>query len=136
MNTTKIFRACAILVFAAVSLAGAITQATATETLQIAFRLDQRITRGLYMGDRWVTPDTFTQVQDGDQLIVAARTDRAVDWVAADSDMLTITHTGDNAVSIAVNRVGETTVAVGGVKTLGVKAIQIVDGVLRVDINQ
>jgi hypothetical protein len=30
--------------------------------VNIVFKLDPRLSRGLYMGDRWVSPPTFTQV--------------------------------------------------------------------------
>lgn len=38
-----------------------------------SFRLDPRLTRSLYLGDRWVSPKTYSRVQDGKTLVVEAR---------------------------------------------------------------
>lgn len=41
--------------------------------ITVAFKLDPRLTRGLYMGDRWVSPPTFTRVGDENRVVVEAR---------------------------------------------------------------
>ncbi len=38
--------------------------------VKLSFRLDPRITQGLYMGDRWVSPPTYTIVQTGKEATV------------------------------------------------------------------
>jgi hypothetical protein len=42
--------------------------------IAISFKMDPRITRGMYMGDRWISPPTFTSTfQEGKETIVEAR---------------------------------------------------------------
>lgn len=136
---------------AVLALAGAICTGSAWAAgIEVTFKLDPRLTRSLYMGDRWVSPQTFTQVQEnGLPLVVGGRT-YDVDargeavitssaWVAADSSMLTITPGLGDDVNITVNHPGNSIMTVssqGGSKTLGVSARYIADNTLVVDISQ
>lgn len=116
--------------------------------ITISFKLDPRLTRGLYMGDRWVSPPTYTSVGEGKELTVDASV-RGLDakrrpknirptWVPSDPDMVTVTPVQGNQVLITVKRAGESSLMVtygGAVKNLGIKAVRQ-NGVLRVDISQ
>jgi hypothetical protein len=116
--------------------------------ITISFKLDPRLTRGLYMGDRWVSPPTYTRVEEGKELTVDASI-RGLDakrrpnnigptWMPSDPDMVTVTPGQGTQVLITVKRVGESnlTVTYGrATKILGIKAVRQ-NGGLRVDIFQ
>ena len=111
------------------------TQAIAGEP-KIAFKLDPRVTGGLYMGDRWVVASKFTQVQDGSRLTVAAKGPQGASWVAADPSMVTVTPVTDREVRLTINRVGETTMTAAG-QVLTIKAEPAAaQGLLKVQISQ
>jgi hypothetical protein len=103
--------------------------------LEISYKLDPRLTRGLYMGDRWVSLPTYVGVRG--QEVVEARVsarDRhgkplrvSPKWIASDPQMVTVTPGEGNEVQITVNRVGESrlqVVAQGITEELTIKAIR------------
>jgi hypothetical protein len=116
--------------------------------ITISFKLDPRLTRGLYMGDRWVSPPTYTRVGEGKELTVDASV-RGLDakgrpenirptWAPSDPDMVAVTPGQDNQVSITVKRAGESSLMVTygkALKKLDIKAVRQ-NGGLRVDISQ
>ena len=83
-------------------------------TLVVAFRLDPNVTRGLFLGDRWVSPPTFAFAQPGDRYVVHARAQPGEDsedviaaqWATTDPDMIAIAQESDGAVTITVDRPG------------------------------
>ena len=116
--------------------------------IQVSFKLDSRLTRSLYMGERWVSPPTYqhaTQVGDSATLEAMAQ---LVDtkgrpfaasptWTPGDPEMLAVSPRG-NQVTITVRRAGQSRLklAQGGVsKELTVKAVHQ-DGSWRVDVLQ
>ena len=84
----------------------------------VSFKLDPRLTRSLYMGDRWFSPATFTTTQDVDRINVEVRAvgrdargqSARVDpeWIATDPKMVTVSPARGNQVTITVHRAGET----------------------------
>ena len=93
------------------------TVATLTD-IKVSFKLDPRLTHGVYMGDRWVSPPTYTRVQEpGKPLTVDARVEGldakgrpmsiSPDWIPSDPDMVTVTPDKDGAVNIIVQHTGE-----------------------------
>ena len=128
MTTLEITVAAALLTLAVVEV-GAAPQ-------KVAFRLDPRVTYGLYMGDRWVTPATFTQVgQVRKDLVVQAKSHDPVSWGSGDASIATVTPNAGRQVAITVRRAGQTTVTAGSV-ALNVKAELVDNGVLKVQITQ
>lgn len=117
--------------------------------IQVSFKLDPRLTRGVYMGDRWVSPATYTGArQSGNEYVLEARADGLVDgnqkikirpqWVPSDPGMVKVTPTANGAVRISVAEAGESslTVAANGVsKKLHIKASSEGDAML-VEITQ
>ena len=117
--------------------------------IAVSFKMDPRITRGMYMGDRWISPPTFTSTfQEGKEITVEARV-HGVDakknkmkvnprWTPSDPGMVTVTPGEGSDVKIAVKRAGMSTlnVAAPGVsKELTIKATEEGD-VIRVEITQ
>jgi type IV pilus biogenesis protein CpaD/CtpE len=116
--------------------------------IKIEFRLDPRITGGMYMGDRWVSPPTYTTVRSGKELTVQARA-WGVDargatvgispkWTPANPDMVTVSPDESAQVTITVKSEGESRlkVALAGVsRELSVKATYLENGI-RADITQ
>jgi hypothetical protein len=116
--------------------------------IRVAFKLDPRLTTGLYMGERWVSPPTYSASQLGSIVTIEARAS-GVDarrrpvkinakWIAADPDMVTVTPGEGSQVRIAVRRAGESLLRVTAddlTRQLAVKAVQQ-DQVLRVEITQ
>ena len=117
--------------------------------IAISFKVDPRLTKGLYMGDRWVSPPTFTSTfQEGKETTVEARA-HGVDakgnkmkitptWTPSDPGMVAVTPGEGSDVKIAVKRAGKSTlkVAVPGVsKELTIKATEE-GNAIRVEITQ
>ena len=115
----------------------------------VSFKVDPRLTKGLYMGDRWVSPPTFTSTfQEGKETTVEARVP-GVDakgnkmkikpkWTPSDPEMVTVTPGEGSDVKIVVKRAGKSTLKVaapGASKELSIKATEEGD-VLRVEITQ
>jgi hypothetical protein len=89
--------------------------------VQVTFKTDPRITKALYMGDRWASQVTYssTKALDAAAITVEARA-RAegasgkvgARWIASDPSMVTIAPEQGADVKLAVHRVGESTVTV------------------------
>lgn len=121
---------------------------TAPTGIEISFKLDTRLTRGMYMGDRWVSPPTFSQVGTGNAVTVVARTQgmdatgRKVnvipEWIPDDPGMVTVNSGPGNEVRITVRREGQSrlkVVAPGVSEQLDVKAAVMGDS-LQVEISR
>jgi hypothetical protein len=91
--------------------------------LKVSFKLDSRLTKSLYMGDRWSAPSTYLQVGAGEDCVVEASIrglnaeGKAVNtpatWRAADPEMVKVSEPGPgNTVTLTVVHPGETTVEV------------------------
>ena len=114
--------------------------------LAVSFKVDPRLTKGLYMGDRWVSPATYVGTNGQDT--VEARV-KGVDaggaavavsptWIPADPAMVTVTPGQGNEVRITVRRAGESKLKVsspGFSRELAVKATYQ-DNTIRVQITQ
>jgi hypothetical protein len=123
--------------------AGALTD------IKVSFKLDPRLTRAQYMGDRWVSQPTFTStLKVGTELTVEARAHgldaggRAVaitpEWVPADPGMVTVSPDKGKGVEIIVKHAGESRLKVasqGVVKELLIKAMDRGDA-MQVEISQ
>ena len=122
--------------------------AASLPAIKVSFKLDPRITRGMYMGDRWVSPPTFTGVQAGKETTVDARVE-GIDtggklaaaspvWTPEDPDMMRVLPSQGRQVRITVRRAGESalTVTWGKVtRKLTVKATTR-DDTIQVEITQ
>lgn len=116
--------------------------------LAFSFKLDPRLTRGQYMGDRWVALPTYSINQAGTSATVDARA-HAIDvtgkqvpvrprWRPADPAMVTVTPDEGSDVTITVHRAGESRLRVtadGVSRDLTVKAVQK-KGAILVEIAQ
>ena len=103
--------------------------------IKVYFKLDPRLTRGTYMGERWVSPSTYASTQQGRQFTVEARA-RGMDawgrskdiipqWTSTDPDMVTISPRQGRQVTITVLRPGQSNLEVtapGFYRKLHVKA--------------
>jgi hypothetical protein len=109
--------------------------------------LDPRITTSSYMGERWVTPETFTLIHEGDVVPVHARahlddqggrSDVSARWTSADHDMLTVPLEEAHEVEITVRRAGQTMLTVtDGERSRSLSVVAVQDGEhWRVDISQ
>jgi hypothetical protein len=93
---------------------------------QVSFKLDPRLTRGLYMGERWVSPPTYSGVQDGKAFTVEARVQgREARWIPSDPEMVAVSPSQGQEVTITVKRAGQSRLRVasdGVSKELAIKA--------------
>jgi FKBP-type peptidyl-prolyl cis-trans isomerase FklB len=109
--------------------------------IKVSFKVDPRLTRGLYMGDRWVSPPTFTPARQGKTTTVEAAADGLnatgkrvkiqSEWIPSDPEMVEVTRQGDD-VQITVKRPGESklkVVAQGVTKELAIKAVDQGDSI-------
>jgi FKBP-type peptidyl-prolyl cis-trans isomerase len=111
--------------------------------LAFSFKLDPRLTRAQYMGDRWVAPTTYMINHDGTSATVEARA-HVTDvngqplpvrprWQPADPAMVTVMPDEGIDVTITVHRAGESRLVVtadGVSRDLNVKAVQNKDALL------
>jgi FKBP-type peptidyl-prolyl cis-trans isomerase len=145
-NATLIFEAELIGVKERV-VAGAAAPA-ALRDIEVSFKLDDRLTRSLFLGDRWVSPATFSAPPQGKTAVVRAsvkgvdtsgkRVAIAPRWTPADPRMVQVTKGDGGEARITVKRPGESklTVAFRGItKELLVKAAKQ-GGALSVHISQ
>jgi hypothetical protein len=98
--------------------------ATAAGGIQVTFKLDPRVTKGLYMGDRWASQVTYASASapDVEAIAVQARARAAAvadakgkagpSWTASDPEMVTISPAQGDDVKVNVRRAGESTVTV------------------------
>jgi hypothetical protein len=120
----------------------------AAAEIAVSFRLDPRLTRSMYMGDRWVSPPTYSRVQEGDALVVEARAEprdprgRALDahptWETGDADLIQVDPPQGREVRLTVLREGRTDLTLTAGKAsrkLSVEALRR-DGRLQVNITQ
>lgn len=109
--------------------------AASVSGIKVSFKLDPRITRGMYMGDRWVSPPTYTGAQAGKEITVDARVegldakgipkDISPEWIPEDSGMVAVSPRQGRQVKITVNRTGQSILKVsapGFSRELSIKA--------------
>jgi hypothetical protein len=115
--------------------------------INVSFKVDPRISKGLYMGDRWV-PVPYSQMGETRQVTVEARAEGvdlsgrpvSIDpsWIPADPDVATVAPGQGKEVRITALRPGESSVQViseGVSRQLALKAAYKGD-VLHVEISQ
>ena len=114
--------------------------------ISVKFKLDPRLTQSLYMGERWVSPSTYTINHPGTTATVYARA-RAVDargqrspvdWTPHNPEMVAVATVKGDEVKISVLRPGESTLQVGhgaAAKKFSVKATYK-NGAMLVQISQ
>src|SRR6266511_4886793 len=126
----------------------AMSRPAALADISVSFKLDPRLTRGLYMGDRWVSPPTYSGVQDG-KFTVDARVqgvdakgepvDISPKWIPSDPKMVTVSPGQGNAVQITVQRAGQSSLQVtsqGFTRTLSIKAAAYRGNAIQAEISQ
>jgi FKBP-type peptidyl-prolyl cis-trans isomerase len=114
--------------------------------IQVSFKLDPRLTQGQYMGERWVSPPTYTTTLDTVEARVAGVDPKgsigniSAKWIPSDPDMVTVSPGQGKEVKITVKRAGVSTLKVvsqGVSKALSVKATVMNEGkALQVEITQ
>jgi YbbR domain-containing protein len=114
--------------------------------IQVSFKMDSRITRGLYMGDRWISPPKYTITSAQEAIESKAyRIDGkgksmkiSPQWIPADTEMVAVSPAEGHEVKISVKRAGESTLKVtsdGVSKELSIKAVER-GKTIRVEIEQ
>lgn len=116
----------------------------------LSFKLDPRLTRGLYMGDRWLSPATFRSTTHAAGKSISVETRAVVvdargrrmrlepAWAVTEPRILSVTPADGNEVVITARRPGkgQVTVSYGPIsRTLTVAAIEH-RGTWRVEISQ
>jgi hypothetical protein len=106
----------------------------------VMFKLDPRLASGVYGGERWVAPPTYTRVGEGRTCTIDAKAPHfdQPTWTASDPDMVALTPGDASDVQIVVRRAGESTIRIDAnqiSKTLTVKA-EYRNNVLQVEITQ
>ncbi|RJQ75452.1 MAG: hypothetical protein C4519_15875 [Desulfobacteraceae bacterium] len=123
--------------------------AAALTDIKISFKLDPQLTRAHYLGDRWISPPTFTSTHKmGSELLIEARAQgldalgRPVaitpQWIPADPEMVMVSPDRGNEIRIIVKRAGQTRLKVGSMeftKELRITAMDR-DNAMQVQITQ
>jgi hypothetical protein len=123
-------------------------KAPALARIDLSFKVDPRLTRGLYLGDRWASPPTFFIHQPLEGATVEARAQckdlygRALEvhprWVPEDPELVTVTPAQGREVKIGVRRPGEARLRVsaeGVSRELTIKAVRKGEA-LSIEISQ
>lgn len=116
--------------------------------IAVAFKLDPEVTRGMFLGDRWVSPPSFFFAQQGPEYVAQAkaqyvdatggRTDVPANWATTVPDMISVIPHDSGDATIVVHRPGEgdlTVATSNGSRRVHVKALQVGDG-MQVDFRQ
>jgi hypothetical protein len=114
--------------------------------VEFSFKLDPRLTSGVHMGTRWVSPRTYTRTGHSKTVTVEARarvvggapprSPAKVAWAASEPDMVEVSPERGQEVKLTIWRPGESRVTVdagAASGTLTVRAAEV-RGSLRVDI--
>jgi len=121
----------------------------AASRIDFSFKLDPRLTSSLHMGERWVSPPTYSRVGEGARNVGVEARAHVFDgsgkalkasptWRPSEPDMVQVSPDEGNQVEITVWRAGESKLTVnsgGASRTLTVKAAQHGGG-YRVEIVQ
>jgi len=123
------------------------TDGTLTDIV-FSFKLDPGITRGLYMGDRWVSPPTFTSVREGKQITINIRAQGmdargksrkvSAEWMPSDPTMITVSPSRGREVEITVLHAGQSSLKAtsqGVSRELSIKAVYR-DNAIQVEISR
>jgi hypothetical protein len=123
--------------------------AASASGIKVSFKLDPRITRGMYMGDRWVSPPTYIGTQAGKEITVEARvegldaggklTGASPAWTPEDPDMVRVSPGQGRQVRITVRRAGQSILKVtspGFSRELSIKATPYMGTAFQVEISQ
>ncbi len=128
----------------------AVTQpgdAPAARQIVFSFLLDPRLTRGMYMGDRWVSPPTYTTVRPGKQASIQVKArvldaksrwiDAAPEWSSADPAIVSVAPSVGRHVTLTVHGPGTARVMAVSPGVSGVLTIKAAedDAALRIDIS-
>lgn len=152
---TKLIRLIAIAAFTIVVSTGDILAsqkaagpaAVSVTDIKVSFKLDPRLTRGLYMGERWVSPPTYIGASGQDTIEARALgiddkgrpVNIRTEWIPIDPEMVTITPGRGNEVRITVRRAGESSLKVaapGFSRELAIKARSYMGNSILVEISQ
>lgn len=125
-----------------------VREAAVPPSIEFSFKLDPRLTRGMYLGDRWVSPPVFTSIQEGKEATVEARANvvgspggmvkAGPEWTPDDPRMVTVTPPQGDEVRITVKHEGESrlnVVSPGVSRELLIKATYQ-DDTMQVQISQ
>ena len=119
-----------------------------TPKVAVAFKLDPDLTRGLFLGERWVSPPSFFFAQPGSRYVaqgkaqyvdaLGERADLAAEWKTTDPDMISLTRHASGDATIVVRRPGDGAFTVAtryGTRRVQVHARRAGDG-MQVDFRQ
>ena len=114
----------------------------------ISFRLDPGLTRGMYMGERWVSPPKFSAAGKGQELTIAARSALMgaggrlaairAEWSAGDAGRIFLSSLHEEEVAIRVLCDTDSTVSAayhGRITVLRVRS-RCRDGAITVEISR
>jgi hypothetical protein len=113
---------------AVASRPAAVSHPAVLSGIEVSFKLDPRHTKGLYMGEGWVSPpiSIYAGAGDGTTPTVEARADlvdakgQPVDinpeWIPADSEMVTVSPGQGNEVQITVRHAGQSSLRIASQK--------------------
>ncbi len=127
---------------AAQGVGGKAASAATLAGIELEYKMDPRVTKGLYMGERWITPPTYVITLDNFEVRAhgvdakGGAVEIRPQWIPSDPDMVTVTPGEGSQVKITVKRAGESRLQVkaGGVsKELAIKAEHISGG-MRVEV--
>lgn len=111
-------------------------EAADLKDIKVVFKMDPRVTQGMYMGERWISPPKYTRVQDGQKPLIIEAKAMGLDaqgkqapikptWTTANPEMVQVSPGQGHQVEITVRREGQSNIKVdfqGISKTLSVKA--------------
>ena len=120
-----------------------------TTGIAVSFKLDPSLTKSMFMGDRWISPPTFTStLQEGKEITVEARaagrdakgraTAITPEWTPEDPGMVTVTPGRGGMVKITVRKAGKSKLKVTSAKISKELSIKATDNgtAIQVEISQ
>lgn len=102
--------------------------------IRVSFRVDPRLTRSRYMGDRWVSPPTFTVVKVGREATVDVRAQGigvmgaslriSPEWIPDDPELVAVKPARGTRVKLTAKREGRSTLEV---RSSGVSLVLLIE---------
>jgi hypothetical protein len=156
LHCTPTIRWLAFAVLIAVLMAGALQAsekagapaAPALTGIKFSFLVDRRVTRGMYMGDHWISPATYIRLGEGKTVIVPVRaygldadmqeTRIEPQWKSSEPSVVQVSPAQGHQVELTVLKAGQSDLTATYGKTFKKMVVRAttIAGTLRVEISQ
>jgi hypothetical protein len=95
-------------------------EAAVLKGIKVSFQVDPRVTRGMYMGEQWISPPTYSRLQEGKNKLTVPAKAMGLDakggqvkinptWKSGNTELVQVSPSQGNAVELTIPEEGEAT---------------------------